>query len=828
MVVAATLAASRSLRVVRSGCSGPGSTAEIEDRMSTRTTTTTDAKDADLPKLVFRSGPCRGKVLLIERDRVSFGREEDNDVVIDDDIVSSRHAILWRELPEAAEASSGTRPILRLQDLGSKNGTFVNGERVESAELAEGDVIWFCQRGQEVELTYREPELPSLLATSTSTYGRTGSIASAVRELLPQSGHRQLISATGVRELVAGTLEESSRRQRRTVILFGGLVSGVLVIGFVLLAALLGGDRTSGGAGGGRSVAVDGGAITGEGALESRVRPRVRVDVDVRPIFSSLFDSYREDGIGEICVENRGDEPVDDLQLSVDLTAKGKRLLAEAMRFEVPVLAPSAQWKAELRPVLTGDIVTDRSLVATIVARVVSDGEEISSFDRAVMIHDYHAFSWERPERVTIFVDSNDAAVRAFADAAWARQPEVSDRGFPPANVVRSVTLLSALASHGVRYKPDARTPVSVSRRWKAGDRLNFPGETLLSGTGDCDDLVVLCCSLLETAGVSSAVVVGEDHVLLMLDTGLPAPGVGESSAVGERTTLFSRGSFVTRGGRMWMPIEATELARKDGTFSSAWGAAWSRVEAIEAGRMSIIEVRQGWKRYRPLHPSPSDDVLRQIRDPSSWRLSGLRKRIETEIRALQEHGRDNLNDGQRALEEEYDGAELAQARALLYANAGLYLDAVDVLERELYGEDAPRSAEDIRVRARGLWKGAVPFDAAVLLADLGLDVTLASSRKADLDRAVACLDIAISGFPDDLPEKAEMMLRLGLVHLIRGELGPYRRWKEEALARDPDLEPRLEALLKSTGAVASAGESPRVAAFLKAGIRRLRADRSR
>lgn len=790
--------------------------------MSTLTTTTTEAKDAGLPKLVFRSGPCRGKVLLIEQDRISFGRDDENDVAIDHDIVSSRHAILSRELPARSDIDSEARPVFFLQDLGSKNGTFVNGERVEeSVELAEGDVIWLCRNGQEVEFTFGAPELPTLIATSTAMYRRTGSIGSAVREILPRRKDRRLVSASGVREFVAGTLEESSRRQRRTVVVVGGVVASVLVFGFVVLAALLSGGVMNEGAGSGPAT-----ASIGSGTPSTR--PNMHIEVDVRPIFSSLFHSYREDGIGEIRVENRGKERVADLHLWVDVTGKGKRLLAEAMRFDVPELSPSQKWKTTLRPVLTGETVTDRSLHATILARLELGSDEIVSVDRAVMVHDYHAFSWERPERVTVFVDSNDAAVRAFADAAWAHQPESTDRGFPPANVTRAVTLLTALASHGVRYKPDAETPVSVSKEWKARDRVNFPGETLLRGTGDCDDLVVLCCSLLETAGVPGAVVVGADHVLLMLDTGLPAPGDGESPGEGGRATLFSPDSVVARGGRIWLPIEATELARKDGTFASAWGAAWSRIEAIEAGRMNVVEVREGWKRYKPLHPPPSDDVLRQIRDPSTWRLSGLEKKIEAALETVRRHGRDNLKSGLRALEDEYDGAELAQARAFLYADGGLYRDAVEVLESELYGEDVPRSPEDIRARAQRRWKDELPFDSAVLLGDLALDVTLASSGNAELDRAVAFLDLAISGFPEDLPEKAEMMLRLGLIHLLRGRLRPYQRWKDEAIARNRDLEPRLATILGSTGAVATAGDNPRVEAFLRAGIRRLRIGRSR
>ncbi|WP_437283879.1 sigma 54-interacting transcriptional regulator [Sorangium sp. So ce406] len=70
----------------------------------------------------------RGPVRSIER-RTEGGRAL-LDVRLEDGWVSSRHARITRD---------GGR--LRLEDLGSRNGTFVNGVPRQSAQLAEGDVI---------------------------------------------------------------------------------------------------------------------------------------------------------------------------------------------------------------------------------------------------------------------------------------------------------------------------------------------------------------------------------------------------------------------------------------------------------------------------------------------------------------------------------------------------------------------------------------------------------------------------------------------------------------------------------------------------------------
>src|SRR6476469_1312139 len=63
---------------------------------------------------------------------LTVGRALSSDVALLDPTVSRRHASLVAD-------ESG----IELNDLGSSNGTFVNGERVEHARLAAGDVLTF-------------------------------------------------------------------------------------------------------------------------------------------------------------------------------------------------------------------------------------------------------------------------------------------------------------------------------------------------------------------------------------------------------------------------------------------------------------------------------------------------------------------------------------------------------------------------------------------------------------------------------------------------------------------------------------------------------------
>ncbi len=83
------------------------------------------------PYLLVLSGPQFGRIFMLEVGReMLIGRKEGNDIVVRDDGVSRRHASI---LAEGGGA--------RIRDLGSQNGTFVDGTRVEDCRLDDGDRI---------------------------------------------------------------------------------------------------------------------------------------------------------------------------------------------------------------------------------------------------------------------------------------------------------------------------------------------------------------------------------------------------------------------------------------------------------------------------------------------------------------------------------------------------------------------------------------------------------------------------------------------------------------------------------------------------------------
>lgn len=99
-------------------------------------------------QLNMKAGPNPGQVFVLDRASLSIGRETTNDIVISDADVSRKHAQLTLE---------GEHYLL--EDLGSTNGTFVNGERISGpVALKAGDVILL---GDTVELLFEAPSFDS-------------------------------------------------------------------------------------------------------------------------------------------------------------------------------------------------------------------------------------------------------------------------------------------------------------------------------------------------------------------------------------------------------------------------------------------------------------------------------------------------------------------------------------------------------------------------------------------------------------------------------------------------------------------------------------------
>lgn len=114
------------------------------------------------PVLVGVAGPLAGQRFAVPDEGLEIGRSDQNHVVLDTEGVSRFHAKLsWND---------GT---LWLQDVGSRNGVFVNGARVGGHRaLKVGDEIAFGESQFVLQWNDHDPEPEPSATTADATSAR--------------------------------------------------------------------------------------------------------------------------------------------------------------------------------------------------------------------------------------------------------------------------------------------------------------------------------------------------------------------------------------------------------------------------------------------------------------------------------------------------------------------------------------------------------------------------------------------------------------------------------------------------------------------------------
>ncbi|PWB72827.1 MAG: hypothetical protein C3F07_11010 [Anaerolineales bacterium] len=120
-------------------------------------------------QLIMRTGPTPGAAYTLEGDQITIGRDSTNEIVINDAEVSRRHARLTFQ---------GGKYVL--EDLGSTNGTFVNGQRLAGPRvLKTGEVVSF---GEQIVLVF---EASTIDPGATMVSPRAAAVPSISRPVTP-------------------------------------------------------------------------------------------------------------------------------------------------------------------------------------------------------------------------------------------------------------------------------------------------------------------------------------------------------------------------------------------------------------------------------------------------------------------------------------------------------------------------------------------------------------------------------------------------------------------------------------------------------------------
>ncbi|MBD3217397.1 MAG: FHA domain-containing protein [candidate division Zixibacteria bacterium] len=140
----------------------------------------------------FISGENSGKSFRFNQNSILAGRSEDADLSIDSDVVSYEHC-------RFTVKADG----LYLTDLGSSNGTYVNGNHHHSGFISFGDTVSFGEGGPEAKITFTESGKPAKPAAK-------GGRSPADKTQMVQTGGKKLllkVDGRGTHEFPPGKIQ---------------------------------------------------------------------------------------------------------------------------------------------------------------------------------------------------------------------------------------------------------------------------------------------------------------------------------------------------------------------------------------------------------------------------------------------------------------------------------------------------------------------------------------------------------------------------------------------------------------------------------------------
>jgi Flp pilus assembly protein TadD len=325
--------------------------------------------------------------------------------------------------------------------------------------------------------------------------------------------------------------------------------------------------------------------------------------VDVYPVF---YKYYSDHSFGTLVVRNAGTTQVDDLKVSflVNQYMENPKLCAT-----VKSLGPGKEEVIEIRALFKNAIleITEQTLVSSTITVEYSEGgtPRKQEIPVEIRIRDRNALTWDDDRKAASFVTSRDPTVQKFTkNVLSALKDRASDA--VDEKLLAAFGIHEALRVYGMSYVIDPTTPYQeTSRNRLAVDFLQFPVQTLEYKAGDCDDLAILYCAMLESVGVETAFITIPGHIFAAFSLA--------ASPDEARKTYQRPEDLIFFEGKAWVPIEVTE---RTGGFLKAWetGAKEWR-ENSARNQAKLYPTRASWALYEAVGfssavvslPMPSD-----------------------------------------------------------------------------------------------------------------------------------------------------------------------------------------------------------------------------
>jgi len=314
-------------------------------------------------------------------------------------------------------------------------------------------------------------------------------------------------------------------------------------------------------------------------------------------VFPAQFKLYDTQPFGAFTLHNLESSPLTDVTIDFYVNSymdNPTRLLSLAR------LDPGARQDVAIRALFSEQVlkITEATKVsAKVTVGFVFNGQPYSrDFTEIIRINNRNNITWDDTRKAATFVTPNDPLVLTLGKNAIAVTSDVPS-GQIDKWLIAAMSMHEALRVKGLRYSTNPNTPFSdVLHNASVVDSVLFPQEELSYGAGNCSDLTVLYCSLLESVGAHTAFITTPGHIYAAVQLDVPPDGIGRAFARPQ--------DLIIEDGKTWLPVEVTMCSDP---FVDAWrtGAEEWR-EFQPQGKTEFLPVETSWQIYEPVGQIPA------------------------------------------------------------------------------------------------------------------------------------------------------------------------------------------------------------------------------
>lgn len=316
-------------------------------------------------------------------------------------------------------------------------------------------------------------------------------------------------------------------------------------------------------------------------------------NLSLSEVYPVLYAFYDTNPVGTLVLKNSEDSPITDVTVSLIVrqfmdAPKERSIIGEFKPGEEKSVALFALFKNNIFEVKQSTKVTAEISVSYSLA----GKQQTSSKAETLRIYDRNAMRWDDTNKAAAFVMPKEPMVMMLSNQINAFVNGKLNRAIDK-NLQTAMALHDALRLYGIAYVSPPLTSYAVRSQDKmVVDLVKFPLETIQYRSGDCSDLSILYCSLLESVQIETAFITIPGHIFMAFALG------GSEEEV--RKTFTSTDEFIFREGKVWVPVEVTE---RNGPFLKAWqtGAKEWRENLLKK-QTDFYSVRSAWDKYEPVN----------------------------------------------------------------------------------------------------------------------------------------------------------------------------------------------------------------------------------